>query len=147
MSTVMKASQRAQVLLARGGDRVAALDTRATAHRVILRALPLALQQRFAPDTARGLDACFELRVRDPAGGEPTRFELRVAGSALTVKPGAAGSAGASVQVGADDMIRLVSGAVGWPDLLAAGRLELFGDPFLALRFPQLFRLPATAGA
>jgi hypothetical protein len=42
-------------------------------------------------------------------------------------------------------MIRLVSGAIGWPELLSSGRLELTGDPFLALRFPTLFRLPAQS--
>ena len=46
---------------------------------------------------------------------------------------------------GADDLIRLVSGAVGFPQLLASGRLELAGNPFVALRFPGLFRLPARA--
>jgi hypothetical protein len=42
-------------------------------------------------------------------------------------------------------MVRLVSGAVGWPELLSNGRLVMSGDPFLALRFPILFRLPASA--
>jgi hypothetical protein len=42
-------------------------------------------------------------------------------------------------------MIRLASGAVGWPALLSSGRLEFSGDPFLALRFPTLFRLPAQS--
>jgi hypothetical protein len=37
----------------------------------------------------------------------------------------------------------MVSGAASFPELLAWGRLELGGDPFLALRFPSLFRLPA----
>ena len=41
-------------------------------------------------------------------------------------------------------MIRLVSGSAGWPELVSGGRLELSGDPFLAIRFPSLFRLPAT---
>ncbi len=43
-------------------------------------------------------------------------------------------------------MVRLVTGDAGWPELLAERRLELSGDPFLALRFPSLFGLPAQAG-
>jgi hypothetical protein len=38
-----------------------------------------------------------------------------------------------------------VSGAATFPQLLASGRLELAGNPFVALRFPGLFRLPAHA--
>jgi hypothetical protein len=30
--------------------------------------------------------------------------------------------------------------------MLASGRLELSGDPFLAVRFPNLFRMPARSG-
>ncbi len=138
-----RSRERARALLSRGGERAAELDGHPLSHRVILRALPLALQRRFDPARAEGLGAVFELRVRDPAGGEPARFELSIAGSGLTVRPGRAHAPQAAVQVGADDMIRLVSGAVGWPALLAARRLELSGDPFLGLRFPLLFRLPA----
>ena len=96
-------------------------------------------------DQAHDLDATFELRVRDPRGAEPDRFELRVLEGRCQVRSGAARDPGAVATLGADDMIRLASGAVGWPALLANGRLELSGDPFLALRFPMLFRLPAAA--
>lgn len=41
----------------------------------------------------------------------------------------------------AQDAIRVA--AVGWPELMPSRRLVLAGDPFLALRFPSLFRLPA----
>jgi len=32
---------------------------------------------------------------------------------------------------------------VTWPELISSLRFELSGDPFLALRFASLFRLPA----
>ena len=41
-----------------------------------------------------------------------------------------------------DDLIRLAGGAASWPELFSSGRFELSGDPFLALRFAALFRLP-----
>jgi hypothetical protein len=83
--------------------------------------------------------------VRDPRGGDPRRFELRVADGRCEVTAGPARAPGATATLGADDLIRLASGAAGWPELLSSGRLELSGDPFLALRFPALFRLPVTS--
>jgi hypothetical protein len=112
---------------------------------VILRVLPRAIPRRLDAEAAGDLDATFELCVRSPGGREPSRFALQIAGGRCEIRPGPAPEAGASATVGADDLIRMVSGAAGWPELLAAGRLELAGDPFLALRFPGLFKLPAAA--
>jgi hypothetical protein len=58
------------------------------------------------------------------------------------VRPGPEPGAGARALVGADDLIALVRGTVTWPELISSGRFELSGDPFLALRFAALFRLP-----
>jgi hypothetical protein len=131
-------------VLSRGGDRVARLDARPVPHWVILRSLRRAIALRFDPVAAGDLAAVFELRVRDPGGGEPAKFALTVSGGCCSVTRGPAARANASVTVGADDVIRMVSGAVAWPALLATGQLELAGDPFTALRFPQLFRLPGA---
>jgi hypothetical protein len=137
--------ERVRAWMGRGSERVAALDESPAGHWVILRALPAALSRRFDRDSARGLDAILELRVRNPQGGRPTTLTLIIAGGALTVRPGHNDAAHAGAEVSAGDMIRLVSGTVGWPELLASRRLEMFGDPFLALRFPTMFRLPASA--
>jgi hypothetical protein len=130
----------------RAGEKIAALDRRPIPHRAFLRALPHAIPRRFDPQAAGDLEAVFELRVRDPAGGEPARFSLRISGGACHLTPGAGADAGAVATLGADDLIRMASGAISFPELLASGRLELGGDPFLALRFPGLFRLPARHG-
>ena len=105
----------------------------------IARAIPL----RFDGTRATGLTAAFELRVRERAGREPLRFTLQIDDGACHVRSGASGDAGAVATMGLADLIRLSLGLVGWPKLMSAGRLELSGDPFLALRFPSLFRLPA----
>lgn len=132
-------------LLSRGGARVAQLDSRSIPHRVIMRFIEPVIPRRFDPQAAGDLEAVFELRVRDPRGREPTRFQLRIADRRCVVSAGPASDAAATATLGADDMIRMVSGAVGFPELLASGRLELAGNPFIALRFPGLFRLPARS--
>lgn len=107
--------------------------------------LPSTIARRFDPEAAGDLAAVFELRVTDPHDGGPARFQLTIAAGRCEVKPGPATEAGATATVWAGDLIRMVSGAVSFPELLASGRLELAGDPFLALRFPSLFRLPASS--
>jgi hypothetical protein len=127
-----------------GGARVARLDRRPIPHRVIVAATRHAIPLMFDSASADGLEVTFELRVRDPRGGEPDRLALVISGGRCTVVPGPAVNPGAIATVGADDLILLASGGAGWPALLSAGRLELAGDPFLGLRFPKLFGLPVA---
>jgi hypothetical protein len=49
--------------------------------------------------------------------------------------------------VGSDDLILLACGVSSWPKLLSSGRFQLSGDPFLALRFASLFKLPVRRDA
>ena len=107
----------------------------------IARVIPL----WFDPTRARGLTAAFELRVRERAGRAPVRLTLQIDDGACRVHRGADGAAQAVAAIALPDLIRLSLGLVGWPKLMSSGRLELSGDPFLAIRFPSLFRLPAQA--
>jgi hypothetical protein len=113
--------------------------------RAVLRALPTMMSRRFDPAAAGDLDALLELRVPNARTGRESKFGVRVLDGQCTITRGAAPTAGAYVTMAADDMLRLASGAVRWTDLLGQKRLELGGDPFLALRFPTLFRFRADA--
>ena len=122
-------------------ELIAGLDRLRWVHWIVLRVLPQAISRRFeAPQD--GLRATFELSIRDPAGREPARFALAVADGDCRVRTGAADRPAARATLAADDLIRLAGGAASWPELLSSGRFELSGDPFLALRFASLFRLP-----
>ncbi|HUO73122.1 MAG TPA: SCP2 sterol-binding domain-containing protein [Solirubrobacteraceae bacterium] len=94
--------------------------------------------------SARGLTATLELRVRVLPRRRGTPVTLQIEDGRLRIRPGAAPSAGATATVGLADLVRLGAGTAAWPQLMSNGRLELSGDPFLALRFPTLFRLPAA---
>jgi hypothetical protein len=104
--------------------------------------LSRATGRRFDPGSAAGLDAVLELAIRDPEGRDPDRFALAVADARCSVAPGAPERPGARATIGSDDLILLATGAASWPELFSSGRFELSGDPFLALRFASLFRLP-----
>jgi alkyl sulfatase BDS1-like metallo-beta-lactamase superfamily hydrolase len=111
-------------------------------HAVVLRALPRAIAMRFDAAAAGDLRATIELAIRDPHERPPRCFALAIADKRCEVQPGPEPRAGARAVVGADDLIALVRGRVTWPELISSGRFELSGDPFLALRFASLFRLP-----
>jgi hypothetical protein len=127
----------------RAGVRVARADRTTAGHLALVRVIERAIPRLFHADSADGLETVFELEI---TGRRPTFLSLAVRDGQLVVTRGRPSAAGASVSIGADDMVRLVTGDTGWPELLASGRLALSGDPFLALRFPRLFDLPASAG-
>jgi hypothetical protein len=124
------------------GPRVAALERRRVPRRLTMSALPIVLGRMFDPAAAGSLEDVFELRIREPDGSQ-AKFGLRIAGGELRVERGGATDARAWVTVAAEDMVRLASGSPAWPVLLGQRRLELGGDPFLALRFPKLFGFSA----
>jgi hypothetical protein len=114
------------------------------AHRLILALLPRAIARRFDAGAAEDLDATMELSIRHDS--RPASYGLAITGARCSVRSGAPTQA-ARATIGADDLIRLAGGVVTWPQLLSGGRFELSGDPFLALRFASLFRLPVVLDA
>lgn len=117
-------------------------DRGAAMHRLILAVLPRAIARRFNAAAADDLNATLELAIRHDS--RPASYALSIAGARCSVRSGAPASANARASIGADDLILLAGGAVTWPQLLSSGRFELTGDPFLALRFASLFRLPVV---
>jgi hypothetical protein len=130
-------------LVRRAGVRVARADRTAPGHLALVRVIERAIPRLFNADAARDLDAVFELEI---AGRAPAYLGLIVHDGRVSVRRGRPSGAGASVSIAAEDMVHLVTGNTGWPELLSSGRLSMSGDPFLALRFPQLFGLPAHPG-
>jgi hypothetical protein len=126
------------------GQRLIALDRNRLVHWVLMRVMSRAIAMRFDPSAADGLEATLELALRDPHGRPTSRYQLHISGMRCRVHPGAADEMAARATVGSDDLILLATGAVAWPELFSSGRFDLTGDPFLALRFASLFRLPVV---
>lgn len=120
--------------VARGHGRIA--------HRLLRWALPRAMARRFDPASATGLTASLALTIRDPHGRPPSVYSVTIADGECTVLPGTPPTPGARASISSDDLLLLAGGEVAWPELLSSGRFVLNGDPFLALRFAALFRLP-----
>jgi hypothetical protein len=111
-------------------------------HGLILAVLPRAIAARFDAAAAQDLDATLELVIEHDT--RPASYALTIAGARCSVRPGVPQRANARAAIGAGDLILLAGSAVTWPRLLASGRFQLTGDPFLALRFASLFRLPVV---
>lgn len=96
----------------------------------------------FASDRATGLKTTIALRLG--IRGRMVELEIAIADGRCSVAPGPVADAAATATVGLADLIRLVIGDASWPQLMSRRRFELSGDPFLAMRLPALFRLPAA---
>jgi hypothetical protein len=133
-------------LVRRGGTGLARMDRYPGTHSVLLLGIYVVIPLLFNPDMAGDLEASFELRIRNPRGGDADACSVVVADRRCRVVFGSDPRARVIVTAGADDLIRMASGDIGWPQLVSARRMVLWGDPYLALRFPLLFGMPAAPG-
>jgi hypothetical protein len=109
--------------------------------RIVLRAVTAVLPHRLDRAAAGDLDAVIELRVVYADRARPDRYALAIRGGRCVVEEAGAQEPGAVFTVGLRDLLRLGTGRARWQELLGSRRLQMAGDPFLALRFPVLFRL------
>jgi hypothetical protein len=140
------AHRAAERVVRRGGAGLARLDRYRGTHTVLLLGIYVVIPMLFHPEQADDLDASFELRIRNPHGGDPDACSVVVSRGRCRIVFGGNPRARVTVTAGADDLIRMASGDIGWPQLVSARRLVLWGDPYLALRFPLLFGMPPAAG-
>lgn len=91
---------------------------------------------------AADVDAVVEWRIGGRDDGGHDAWQVTVRDGRARVERGAAAEPDVVFEVGAVDFLRLVAGAVEGPLLFMHGRLRVDGDLVLALRMPQLFRLP-----
>jgi hypothetical protein len=136
----------AERVLRRGGGQLARLNRIRPGHAVLVVGIYVLIPFLFDPEMAGDLDDHFELHIRNPRGGDPDVAAVVVSGGKCQVVLGPYPPARVVVTAGADDIVRMASGEIGWPQLVSAGRMTLWGDPYLALRFPLLFGMPAGPG-
>jgi uncharacterized protein YjeT (DUF2065 family) len=129
-------------------DKQLRIVGRGPVRRLVLATIMRVLPTRIDRAAAANLEAVIELRIRAAnggGGGRPDHYELVVDHGRCRVRHRPSERAAVTLTLGGSDLVRLATGAASWPQLLGDGRLQLTGDPFLALRFPALFRLPARA--
>jgi hypothetical protein len=135
------ATRLARIVAGLSDDQLAPLE-RGPLRRLVIATLPLSLRLLFRRRRAHDVDGVIELRLLDPAGGDPDCVAVAVRHGRCAARGRPAPRPTATLTVGIGDLVRMATGAVSSPSLVQAGRLRLMGDVFLVMRFPSLFGLP-----
>lgn len=146
-ATFQKANAR--LIAGPAGTRLGLIE-RGPVRAVLLAVLPFVMPRLFRRSSTRVLGGeplagTLELNLRKPDGTGVDIFAVVFDGDGCNVSRGRTARPDASVTIGLADMLRLGSGSVDPGRFLAegigAGSIELTGDPFLMLAFPNLFGL------
>ena len=123
-------------------DQLAAVFERRLVRKVLVRAMVLALPRKFQKSIGGDVDGVIELRLADPAGGEPDRIQVTIRNGRCHTRRGGDARPDATATMRIVDLIRLAAAAAdaGW--LMHDGKITLSGDPMLFIRFPAMFGLP-----
>ena len=106
----------------------------------IFRQMPERLDQERASD----IEAVVEWRIVDPKTREQDIWQLILRDGNAEVQPGPAEDPTVTMEVGAIDFMRLITGGANGPKLFLFGRLKVRGNLVLAARMPGLFDIPGT---
>ena len=94
---------------------------------------------------AADVDAVVEWRIGGGDGGGHDAWQVTIRGGQATVERGDPAQPDVVFEIGPVDFLRLVAGVEEGPLMFMHGRLRVDGDLVLAVRLPQLFRLPSPS--
>jgi putative sterol carrier protein len=106
----------------------------------IFRQMPTRLDRERASD----IDAVVEWRIADPKTREHDVWQLILRDGSAEVRPGPAEDPTVTMEIGAIDFMRLITGGANGPRLFLFGRLKVRGNLVLAARMPGLFDIPGA---
>ncbi len=94
---------------------------------------------------AADVDAVIEWRIGGREDDGHDAWQVTIRGGRGTAERGTPAPPDVVFEIGAVDFLRLVAGAEEGPLMFMYGRLRVDGDLVLAVRLPQLFRLPSVS--
>lgn len=118
----------------------------ASNRELILGEVFASMPEHFDADGAGDLDAVVEWRVTGREDGGHDSFTVIIQGGSCRLEQGRAERPTVSLEIGAIDFIKLITGNASGPKLFLFGRLKVRGDLLLAARLPGMFRIPAAGG-
>lgn len=115
--------------------------------RVMLEAMFSAMRRRFDPQAAGDMDAVVEFRILDDERRPAERYQLTIRDGRCTVARNGGAQPDVWFVARATDLLKIGSGAAGWPELLGTRRIELGGDPFTGMRVLGIFGISPRAAS
>lgn len=97
-----------------------------------------AMAQSFNPNKAKGVNAVIQLNILGEAGGH---YVIKVADQKMEYAEGQAADANTSIDVKAEDWLRIMTGRMDPAVAFMAGKLKISGDLGLMMRFQQMFAM------
>lgn len=94
-----------------------------------------AMQEKFDPSKAQGMDATIQFDLTGEGGGQ---YWIRIAGQTLTTGEGPATSPAMTVRGSADDFLAVVNGTLNPMQAFMLGKIKVAGDTNLALKLMPL---------
>ena len=119
-------------------------DGFATNREQILSEVFQRMEEHFEPETAEGVDAVVEWRIRDRPEGGDDRWQTVIREGACRVVRDGDEKPRVTFSVAPVDFIRLVTGNESGPKLFLFGRLKVDGDLMFAARVQGMFRVPTA---
>ena len=102
------------------------------------------MPERLDRERAADIDAVVEWRIVDPKTREQDIWQMVLRDGTAEVQPGPAEDPTVTMEVGAIDFMRLITGGASGPKLFLFGRLKVRGNLVLAARMQGLFDIPGT---
>jgi len=102
------------------------------------------MPDRLDRERASNIEAVVEWRIVDHQTREHDIWQLILRDGAAEVQPGPAEDPTVTMEIGAVDFMRLITGGAQGPKLFLFGRLKVRGNLVLAARMPTLFEIPGA---
>lgn len=102
------------------------------------------MPERLDRERAAGIDAVVEWRIVDHQTSDHDVWQLTLRDGIAEVRPGPAEDPTVTMEIGAIDFLRLITGGANGPKLFLFGRLKVRGNLVLAARMPTLFDIPGA---
>ena len=99
-----------------------------------------AMQTIFNPAAAAGLNKTFQWNI---SGEQAGTWALKIANQTCEVIPGGAEKPDITFITSDTDWLSIAEGKLDPMSAFASGKLKVTGDLMLAMRVPQLFRIPS----
>jgi putative sterol carrier protein len=100
------------------------------------------MKAHFRADRAEGVAAVVRFKITGPGDGEADRYEATIRDGACSVSRELVDRPRVTIEVGAVDFLKLVTGNASGPDLFIRRRIKIKGDLMFAASIVGLFTLP-----